>query len=114
MGLLVALEAEPVYVALCKASVVTGMRQGELIGANLEDVDLLNGVIRVERHYDRESGTLTLPKDGEKRTVYLIPPAKALLEEWIALQGDRARLRAALPGAEGRTGERSVLDASSS
>lgn len=85
-----ALGADPVYVALCKASVVTGARQGELIGANLEDVDLLSGTLRIERHYDRESGTLTLPKDGERRTVYLIPPARALIEAWIASNGDRA------------------------
>jgi integrase len=98
---LAALEADAVYVALCKASVVTGMRQGELIGANLEDVDLLNGVIRVERHYDRESATLTLPKDGEKRTVYLIPPARALLEEWMALQGDRGGSEPLYPAPKG-------------
>lgn len=86
---LAAAKADPVYMALCKASVVTGARQGELIGANLGDVDLLNGTLRVERHWDRESGTLTTPKDGEARTVYLIPPARTLLEEWVTLHGDR-------------------------
>lgn len=81
---LASVEAAPVYVALCKASVVTGARQGELIGANLGDLDLLNGTLRIERHWDRESGTLTTPKDGESRIVYLIPPARAMLEAWAA------------------------------
>lgn len=83
------LETEPVYVAICKAAVVTGARQGELIGANLDDVDLLNGTLRIERHYDRESGALTAPKDNEARTVHLIPPARQLLEQWLVLAGDR-------------------------
>jgi integrase len=77
-------KAEPVYVAICKAAVTTGARQGELIGANLDDLDLLNGRLEIRHHYDRESGALTSPKDGEARTLYLIPPARAVLEDWIA------------------------------
>lgn len=78
-----ALEAEPVYVTFCKAAVTTGARAGELAAANVGDVDLLAGTFRVERHYDRESGALTLPKDGEARVVHLIPPAQKVLEDWI-------------------------------
>jgi hypothetical protein len=37
------LKTEAVYVALCKAAVTTDARQGELIGANLDDLDLLTG-----------------------------------------------------------------------
>ncbi|HZR96248.1 MAG TPA: site-specific integrase [Gaiellaceae bacterium] len=96
-----AMKAASVYVTLCKASVVTGARQGELIGANLDDVDLLNGTLRIERHYDRESGQLTLPKDGEARTVYLIPPARALLESWIAARGPAAGSEPLFPAPKG-------------
>jgi integrase len=83
------LEVPAVYVALAKASVVTGARQGELIAANLDDLDLLNGTLRIERHYDSISGEMTRPKDNESRTLFLIPPARTLLEEWVALTGNR-------------------------
>jgi hypothetical protein len=69
-------EAEPAYIAICKTAVTTGARQGELVGLNLDDLDLLNGTLKLERHYDCESGTLTLPKDGEARTVHLMTGAR--------------------------------------
>ncbi|HEY2374263.1 MAG TPA: tyrosine-type recombinase/integrase [Gaiellaceae bacterium] len=84
-----ALKAEAVYVAFLKTAAVTGARVGELAALNLGDVDLLAGTVRIERHYDRDSGTFTLPKDGEARTLNLIRPARTLLEEWIKLHGDR-------------------------
>jgi integrase len=77
-------KVDAVYIAITKAAVTTGARQGELIGANLDDLDLLNGRLEIRHHYDRESGALTLPKDGEARTLYLIPPAQVVLEDWIA------------------------------
>jgi integrase len=77
------LETESVYVAICKAAVATGARQGELIGASLDDLNLLNGRLEIKHHYDRTSGTLTAPKDGEARTVYLIPAARAVFEAWL-------------------------------
>ena len=83
------LETDPVYMTFCKAAVVTGARAGELAGANLDDVDLLAGTFRIERHYDRESGTFTLPKDNESRVIHLIGPAQALLEAWVGEHGDR-------------------------
>lgn len=84
-----ALEVEDVYVTICKVAVATGMRQGELIGANVADLDLLADRLHVRHHYDRAAGLLTLPKDNETRVVNLIPPARMLFEIWIAAHGDR-------------------------
>jgi integrase len=72
------LEYEPVYLNVCKASVVTGARQGELIGMNWGDLDLLRGKLEIRAE---------IAKDAEARTVSLIPPAVALLEAWAAEQG---------------------------
>jgi integrase len=84
-----ALEVEPAYVMACKLAVTTGARIGELAALNLDDVDLLTGRIEIRHHYDRATGTLTLPKDNEARTVFLVPAARALLERWIAEHGRR-------------------------
>lgn len=81
------LKTEPVYVAICKAAVTTGARQGELVGASLDDLNLLTGRLEIRHHYDRVAGVLTAPKDGEARTLHLIPPARAILEAWVT-RGD--------------------------
>jgi integrase len=83
-----AANVESVYVTACKLCVTTGARAGEIAALNLDDVDLLAGTLKISRHYDRASGQLTLPKDGEARTVHLIAPARALLEAWVAEHGD--------------------------
>ena len=77
-----------VYASSLKAAVLTGARAGELAGANLGDIDLPAGTFRISRHYDRESGSLTLPKNGEARVVYLIPPAVKLFTDWLVVRGD--------------------------
>lgn len=79
-------ERQPVYLAICKAAVTTGARQGELIGADLDDLSLLEHKLEIRHHFDDVDG-LTLPKDGEPRTVHLIPPAARILEEWLAVRG---------------------------
>jgi integrase len=71
---------------MCKAAVTTGARLGELIAADLEDLSLLDGKLEIRRHWDRVDGA-TLPKDSEPRTVYLIPPARAVLEAWLTVRG---------------------------
>lgn len=81
---------EPVYIAFLKTAATTGARAGELAGANVGDVDLLAGTFRIERHYDRESGALTLPKDGDKRVVHLIAPAVKVLTDWLEQQEDQS------------------------
>ena len=82
-------DVDSVYMTIAKASVATGARQGELIGANLDDLDLIGKRLEIRRHYDPVAGVFTTPKDGEARTVYLIPPAAVLLEEWVATHGGR-------------------------
>ncbi len=77
------LEVDPVFIAFCKAAVTTGARAGELAAANVGDVDLAAGTFRIEHHYDRATGGLTAPKDGEPRTVHLIAPARTVLEDWL-------------------------------
>jgi integrase len=89
-----ALKYEPVYVAVCKAAVVTGARQGELIAAEWGDLRLTTGTLQIRHHYDPVEG-LVDPKDGEARTITLIPPAAALFEKWAAsheVQPDQAPL----------------------
>lgn len=81
------LNYEPVYVAICKAAVTTGARQGELIAADESDLELLAGVLHVRRHYDRASGTLTDPKDAEARDVDLTAPARKVLADWLTIRG---------------------------
>jgi integrase len=88
---MLALDFEPVYVAICKTALTTGARQGELIAADWRDLDLERGELWIRRHYDRVSGNLTLPKDGETRLVYLTAPALKVLRdwhEWASLTGE--------------------------
>lgn len=82
-------KVEAVYQAVAKLAVTTGARAGELAALSLDDVDLLGGRMTIRHHYDRASGQLTTPKDGSPRTVYLIGPARKILEAWIGAHGDR-------------------------
>jgi integrase len=79
----------PVYLHFAKAAVVTGARLGELVALNWDDLDLTNKRLEIRRHWDRVDGA-TLPKDGEARTVHLIPPAVKVFENWVALAGVHA------------------------
>lgn len=84
-------DVDPVYVAACKFMVTTGLRVGEVAALALDDLDLLAGLLHVRHHYDRASGQLTLPKDGEARVVNLTGPARSVLEAWIGEHVDRDR-----------------------
>jgi integrase len=76
---------------------LTGLRAGELRALRWSDVDLDAATMRVERQLrqvnasDRRIGP---PKDGSARTVYLTPPAVALLRQQRKDQAT-ARLAAA-------------------
>jgi integrase len=98
------LDVPEVYVAMSKLMTCTGLRVGECVALSHEDVDLLDGRLEVRHHYDRDSGALTLPKDGEARAVHLIGPARQILEGWIASQGvqDGAAPLFPAPRARGR------------
>src|SRR5262245_36741174 len=76
----------PVYLALCKLAVLTGMRFGELAARTWADVDLLNRELHVRQTYTAGIG-ITPPKSGESRVVDLVPPAAALLEAWLVESG---------------------------
>jgi len=82
------LNHQPVYLYVAKAAVVTGARLGELIALDWDDLDLTSHVLKIRHHYDAVDGK-TLPKDGEARTLALIPPAVKLFESWTALVGVR-------------------------
>jgi integrase len=70
--------AEP-YRTLCLVALKTGMRQGELISLRWRDVDLDDAVVRVRASYT--GGTLTTPKNRERRDVDLISDVVALLDQ---------------------------------
>jgi integrase len=76
----------PVYEAICKAAVLTGLRFGELAALEWFDVDLLNHELHVARTFTVGVG-ITAPKSNEPRTVDLTPQAAALLEDWLVESG---------------------------
>ncbi len=78
----------PVYAALCKAAVLTGLRFGELAALGWSDVDLLQRELHVRQTYTSGIG-LGTPKSGEPRTVDLTPQAAALFESWFAESGGK-------------------------
>jgi integrase len=77
----------PLYAALCKAAVLTGMRFGELAALDWSDVDLLARELHIGKAYTAGIG-LTSPKGGEPRTIDLTPQAAALFESWLRESGD--------------------------
>jgi len=80
------LAERPMYAALCKAAVLTGLRFGELAALEWDDVDLLNRELHVGKAYTPGIG-VTPPKSGEARTIDLTPQAAALFESWLAESG---------------------------
>jgi integrase len=71
--------------ALWAAAMYGGLRRGELMAVRWEDIDLSNGVIRVERSWDPQSGPVE-PKSGAGRRN--VPIAKVLREQLV---GQRLR-----------------------
>jgi integrase len=77
----------PLMLALHKTAVATGLRLGELAALRWTDVDLLNRELHVRRTYVEGVGEQA-PKSGEARTIDLTPPAAAVLEQWLKVDGD--------------------------
>ena len=75
----------PMYFALVKTAVVSGMRFAELAALEWGDVDLLEGELHVRRQYT--DGRVTSPKGNEARVVDLTPQAVGVLEAWYAESG---------------------------
>jgi integrase len=77
-----------VFLYLCKAAVVTGMRIGELAALDWTDVDVLDRELQVRRQWTEGIGVVDLPKSNDQRTIDLTPQAAAVFEEWLKLAGD--------------------------
>lgn len=76
----------PLWQAVYRVALTTGMRPGELRALRWEDIDQQQGAIRVRRTMTRDAedrpvvGTQT--KTGRERTVTLAPAAAEALEQW--------------------------------
>lgn len=75
----------PMDRAAVTLAVYTGLRPGELCALAHEDVDLVRGVIHVNRAIT-SAGAFKLPKTGKKRTVLLFPPALEACRELLAFK----------------------------
>ncbi len=62
--------------ALILMPAFVGMRPAELYGLRWSDVDIREDEVLVERQYSASTRRFELPKNGQKRTVVLTPPAK--------------------------------------
>ncbi|RKH39108.1 site-specific integrase [Corallococcus sp. AB050B] len=82
---LLVMNAEPEWRSLIFVALKTGMRQGELIGLQWNDVDLQRGKLHVRRTIWR--GTSCLPKGGRERIVDLPVSAVHALKEHRHLRG---------------------------
>jgi len=74
------LREEP-YRTFCLMALKTGMRQGELLALRWCDVDLRDALVRVRRSYT--GGTISTPKNRERRDVDLITDVVDLLTDWL-------------------------------
>jgi integrase len=83
------------YYPLYLAAVLTGMRQGELLGLRWQDVDLVLGVARVQQSLYRRGKRLWVgpTKTGRGRPVVLPP---VLVEELLALRARQDEMRRVL------------------
>jgi integrase len=79
-------ELAKVYAYASRFSCETGARLGELIALEWQNVDLLNGRVRIEHQWDDREGLIE-PKDRESRVVYLTPHARTVLDEWVGIVG---------------------------
>jgi len=80
------LRDRPVFLALCKAAVATGLRLGELAALEWGDVDLLQRELHIRQAYTSGIG-VEAPKSNEPRTIDLTPQASALFEAWLVEAG---------------------------
>jgi integrase len=75
------IEALPEHLrALWATAIYAGLRRGELQGLRWADVDLANGVIRVERSWDERAGPIAPKSESGRRRV----PVAATLRRYLA------------------------------
>jgi integrase len=95
-ALLAACEDDERVGAIVTLAVMTGMRQGEILGATWPDINLDNGTIRVRQQLVQDEGgafVLGPTKTAKsRRTVSLPAPAAAALRRERARQDERRRL----------------------
>jgi integrase len=74
--------------ALWATAMYAGLRRGELMGLRWEDIDLANGLIRIERAHDVVSGSTVTPKSSAGLRRVPIPAAlrEALIEHKLAAE----------------------------
>jgi integrase len=80
------LRYRPVFLALCKAAVATGLRFGELAALEWGDVDLLQRELHIRQAYTSGIG-VEAPKSNEPRTIDLTPQAATVFEDWLVESG---------------------------
>lgn len=64
-----------------------GLRRGELQALRVDDVDLANGVIRVEHGWDWKEGEIELKSNAGRRKVPISAVLRDFLAEWLAVSG---------------------------
>lgn len=74
---------EPVYLWATRFSVETGVRLSELVALEWPDVSLSERTVRVDATWDAIDGRV-MPKDNERRVIYLTREAQDVLEGWVA------------------------------
>jgi integrase len=99
---------DPSERALWATALYAGLRRGELIGLRRQDIDLANGVIRVERGWDMVEDEAVAPKSRQgKRRVPIHTILRDYLDQhllssdedvfgsprWVSRTNDRARKR---------------------
>ena len=78
--------------AMWRLHLLTGFRQGEVLGLTWEDLDFSEGTLRLHRQLQRQSGKglvlKSLKADANKRTIRLDEPTLALLKAWKVEQAE--------------------------
>jgi len=78
--------------AMWRLHLLTGFRQGEVLGLTWEDLDFSEGTLRLHRQLQRQSGKglvlKSLKADANKRTIKLDEPTIGLLKAWKVEQAE--------------------------
>lgn len=92
------LATDPMWHALYRLALTTGMRPGELRALRWEDVDHVRGAVRVRRTMTRDEEDRAIvgssTKTGRERTVTLAPSAAHALKRW---RREQAAMQLAAP-----------------
>ncbi|MCJ7625281.1 MAG: tyrosine-type recombinase/integrase [Anaerolineaceae bacterium] len=88
--LIVAQENQPAYLPLYQLAITTGMRQGELLGLTLDDLDWNKGTLKINRQLQRITGEglcLKPPKtNAGRRTIKIGETTLSMLKEHQKIQ----------------------------